>query len=151
MKVDPPSNFGQYENDLGETLNTELGTGFGMNSTFYMQFGRVTARMRASTMPGIITNFVNMADNGDEIDIEFVGGHPNRFESNYFWGQDIIYTVNGGKHSVSSPNGIADIHEYTINWTPERLEWYLDGNLVRTKLQADTCDDNGCAYPTAPA
>ncbi|KAG2186042.1 hypothetical protein INT43_002480, partial [Umbelopsis isabellina] len=150
MRLEPPTNFEQYDDDRGETLNAHLGTGFGMNATFYMQYGRVTARMRASTVKGIITNFVNMGDNGDEIDTEFVGGHPERFESNYFWGQQLIYTVNGGKHAITSPNGIADMHEYTINWTPERLEWYLDGTLVRTRLQSDTCGDNGCVYPTAP-
>jgi hypothetical protein len=151
MGMKPPTNFEQYESDKGEIFNVDLGTGFGMNASFHMQFGRVTATMRASTNKGIITNLVAMGDNGDEIDTEFVGGHPDRFESNYFWGEDLIYTVNGGKHAVSSPNGIGDWHEYSINWTPEKLEWYLDGTLVRTRLQSDTCSGRGCVYPTAPA
>lgn len=45
-----------------------------------------------------------------------------------------------------------DFHTYTIDWSPERIEWSIDGQVVRTREKKDTCDETGlCKFPSDPA
>lgn len=74
------------------------------------------------------------------------------FRTNYFWGKTVEYTVNGGIHEV--PNGAVDqtFHKYTIDWTPDKIDWLVDDKVVRSRLKADTCDGKGqCKFPSQPA
>lgn len=93
--------------------------------------------------------------------------------SNYFWGHNPLYTINGGYHEVAGKPTFEDFHKYTIEWYarniapynlelmelyavwnrgPERIQWFIDGNLVRTKERKETCGDDGvCKYPNLPS
>lgn len=48
--------------------------------------------------------------------------------------------------TVSSPE--ETFHTYSIDWTSERIEWLLDGEVVRTLKYADAVD--GTNYPQTP-
>lgn len=39
-------------------------------------------------------------------------------------------------------------HNYTTRWTKDSLEWYIDGNIVRTLAYADA--NGGKSYPQSP-
>ena len=42
------------------------------------------------------------------------------------------------------------IHSY--HRSPERIQWFVDGTLVRTRERKDTCDASGvCKFPSEPA
>lgn len=41
-----------------------------------------------------------------------------------------------------------DFHNYTIDWTKDRIQWWLDGTMVRELLPADAL--NGKNYPQTP-
>ena len=41
-----------------------------------------------------------------------------------------------------------DFHNYTTRWTNESLEWYIDGNVVRTLKYEDA--NGGKSYPQSP-
>jgi beta-glucanase (GH16 family) len=48
--------------------------------------------------------------------------------------------------TVSTPE--ETFHTYSIDWTSERIEWLLDGDVVRTLEYADALD--GANYPQTP-
>lgn len=48
--------------------------------------------------------------------------------------------------TVSTPE--ETFHTYSIDWTSERIEWLLDGEVVRTLEYADAVD--GTNYPQTP-
>ncbi|KAI1824980.1 concanavalin A-like lectin/glucanase domain-containing protein [Xylaria intraflava] len=113
---------------------------------FYFFFGRTEVLMKAASGQGIISSIVWGSDTLDEVDWEFKGGNDSFVFSNYFGKGDSNDTNTGGDHQVSG--SIYDLHNYTSVWTQEKLEWHLDGNLVRTLLPADA--HNGTHYPQTP-
>ncbi|KAI9488808.1 concanavalin A-like lectin/glucanase domain-containing protein [Zychaea mexicana] len=127
--------------------NKYEGRGPTFNASSYMHYGRVSATVKSANVGGAITAVILIGDGGDEIDFELLGGM-----SNYFWGHEVLYTVNGGYHEVAGGPVFDEYHTYTIDWTPDRIDWYIDGTLVRTKEKKDTCDGAGvCKFPSEPA
>jgi beta-glucanase (GH16 family) len=109
-----------------------------IEATRYLQYGKVTARMKTADSPGIVSSFITMSDVKDEIDWEWVGGKLSQGQSNYFWKGDDSASGNGGKHEIGG-NSNEDFHDYTIDWTPEGIEWLIDGKSIR-KLPASERD-----------
>ncbi|KAI8974411.1 concanavalin A-like lectin/glucanase domain-containing protein [Pilobolus umbonatus] len=139
----------QVENNF--PYNLHGGRGPTLNSTTYIKFGTVSARLRVASEGGVVTAFILIADDGDEIDFEFIGGDTDHVQTNYFWGQHMEYMVNGGIHNVSGSTD-KEFHKYTIVWQPDKIQWLVDDKLVRTKLKSDTCNTAGvCKFPTQPA
>ena len=64
-------------------------------STTYVWYGNVTAVMKSSRGQGVVSAFILLSDNKDEIDFEFVGADLNSVQSNfYFQGiTDCMFTV----------------------------------------------------------
>ncbi|KXN69149.1 glycoside hydrolase family 16 protein [Conidiobolus coronatus NRRL 28638] len=91
-------------------------TGTRIEATRYIQYGKITARMKTADSPGIVSSFITMSDVKDEIDWEWVG--------------DDSASGNGGKHEIGG-NSNEDFHDYTIDWKPEGIEWLIDGKSVR--------------------
>lgn len=60
--------------------NHQAAKGVTFSSEFYMLYGRVSARIKASRVGGSITAFILMSDSGDEIDFEFLGGDANQVQ-----------------------------------------------------------------------
>lgn len=109
-----------------------------------MHYGRLSATLKSAPVGGAITAVILLADGGDEIDVELLGGEqkgrahepftaiclfvclfvdvrwligdPNHVQSNYFYGHNILYTVNGGYHEISGPAVFDDYHTYSIDW-----------------------------------
>lgn len=62
------------------------------------------------------------------------------------------YTVNGGLHKVTGGSIDTTFHKYTIDWQPDKIQWFVDDVVVRTRTKAETCDGNGvCKFPSQPA
>jgi Glycosyl hydrolases family 16 len=51
---------------------------------------------------------------------------PNPKDKEPLWG------VFGTVESLSHSSKVDDFHKYTIDWNAERIEWGVDGSVVRT-------------------
>lgn len=123
------------------------GEGPQIQSQFYLFFGHVEVVMRAAKGAGIISCVVLMSDDLDEIDWEFIGSKHDSVETDYFGkGND---TLGDRELTVGVPDAMDSFHNYTWDWTHERIEWWIDGNLVRTLNYEDAL--GGKNYPQTPA
>ncbi|KAI0011431.1 glycoside hydrolase family 16 protein [Xylariaceae sp. FL0662B] len=137
----------QYDSENGAAFTIhKRGESPTLTSNFYFFFGRTEVWMRAASGQGIISSIVWASDVLDEVDWEFFGGNHTHVATNYF-GKGIQDDTNGGYHLV---NGSVqdEFHNYTCEWTKEKLDWYLDGELIRTLLAKDA--NNTETYPQTP-
>ena len=79
---------------------------------------------------GIVSSFITMSKQKDEIDFEWlVGKDPNAVTVNWFADGQAIY----GRDSVCYvPDAKYNFHDYTIEWTGDHITWLIDGNACKT-------------------
>ncbi|KAI1392628.1 glycoside hydrolase family 16 protein [Hypoxylon trugodes] len=117
-----------------------------LNSNFYFFGGKTEVLLKAAPGTGIISSIVWSSDVLDEVDWEFFGGNTTHVSTNYFgkgeqdYHNAIYYPVNGGVQD--------DFHNYTCVWTEDKLEWHIDGQLVRTLTPKEA--NNTRNYPQTP-
>ncbi|KAI0120692.1 concanavalin A-like lectin/glucanase domain-containing protein [Xylariales sp. AK1849] len=117
-----------------------------LETNFYFFWGKTEVIMKAANGTGIISSIVWGSDDLDEMDWEFKGGDPGNVQTNYF-GKGVQNDTNGAGFPVDG--GVqADWHNYTNVWTADKLEWWIDGKLVRSLLPADA--NNTESYPQTP-
>ncbi|OAA78647.1 extracellular cell wall glucanase Crf1/allergen Asp F9 [Akanthomyces lecanii RCEF 1005] len=115
-----------------------------LRSDNYLFFGRVDVEMQAAAGKGIVTSIVLLSDDLDEVDFETVGFDNKQIQSNYFSkGDDSVFN-RGGFHDVDNPLGA--VHKYSFEWTPEKIDWIINGAVVRTLSRASVGD----AFPQSP-
>ncbi|KAL2147477.1 hypothetical protein VTI28DRAFT_9377 [Corynascus sepedonium] len=137
----------KYDNELGAVFSiskeTEAPT---ISSNKYIFFGQVDVTVRAARGVGVVTSFVLQSDDLDEIDWEWLGGDATQVQTNYFSKGCTETYDRGGFSPVADP--INQFHTYTIKWTPEQLDWIIDGAVVRTLKNTGA---EGCSgYPQSP-
>ncbi|KAI0403123.1 concanavalin A-like lectin/glucanase domain-containing protein [Xylaria palmicola] len=115
-------------------------------SNFYFFFGRTEVWMKAAQGQGIISSIVWQSDTLDEVDWEFKGGNETMVFSNYYGKGRNETTGTGGDHPISG--SIYDLHNYTSVWTKDKLEWHLDGHLIRTLLPEEA--NHTMNFPQTP-
>ncbi|EWG49454.1 murein transglycosylase [Fusarium verticillioides 7600] len=106
-----------------------------LSSTVYMWYGNVKARFKTSRGAGVITAFILFSDVKDEIDYEFVGTELGDAQTNYYF-QGITNYENS--ENITLSDTFANFHDYEIRWTPDKIEWWVDGKLGRTLQKSDT-------------
>jgi hypothetical protein len=57
--------------------NEISGRGPTLNASTYILYGKISATIRSAPVGGAITAFIMIADEGDEIDFELLGGDTN--------------------------------------------------------------------------
>lgn len=102
-------------------------------------------RLRAKDLPqGVVAsaflfNFDAQSGGQDELDVEILTKQPsNRFLATSW--DSWVAGVHGYNDQIHHSGALVgadgyDFHQwntYTIRWYPNRVEWYLNGNLVRT-------------------
>ena len=138
-----------YEKDTGAHFQiNKQGDSPTIRSKFYIFWGKVSFLMKASPGKGIISSFMLLSDNLDEIDWEFIGT-DDRGTTN-FYGKGIEDYTNGEYHDMSgTPHD--DYHNYTTVWTEEALDFYINDQKVRTVKPEDSVLKNGTdIYPQTP-
>lgn len=103
-------------------------------SNGHYQYGTYTVRMKAVAGEGVVSSFFiytgpSEGNPWDEIDIEITGKIPTQLQTNY-------YTNGVGEHEAYINLGFdasAAFHTYSIEWLPDEINWYVDGNLVHTE------------------
>lgn len=142
-----PNNIRQQNGFLNLFLtNPEGGTRISLGDTLH--YGRVEAKFRIASGMNVVSSFIFMADNKDEIDFEFVQNTANKtnvIQTNYFYRGIPIFDKNAKMYRTRNP--LANFyHTYMLNWTEDRYEWYFNGNLLRTLYKNSTKN-----YPDSPS
>ncbi|KAJ3117665.1 hypothetical protein HDU96_005950 [Phlyctochytrium bullatum] len=131
---------GSYPSALGSRLS----------STTYMLYGTIKARFRTAWPGGIVTAFITYSDVKDEIDWEITGKEIGAGQSNFFYRGVVDYTKS--KIHPTGTNTSESSHEYEVRWTKDSITWVIDGEVQRTVLRKDTCDETGeCKFPSTPS
>ncbi|KAK4056085.1 putative glycosidase CRH2 [Microbotryomycetes sp. JL221] len=131
--------------------------GTSLSSTRSIWYGNVTARIKSSVEPGVVTSFSLISGVQDEIVWEFTGAIDTA-STNYFrrgqMGQgatDSAPTFRDEDIPVGDRG--ADFADFGIVWTPETLSWTLNGKIVRSVQKRDTHDPSTGLYgfPSTPS
>lgn len=121
-----------------------------ISSTTYLLYGKVSVTMKTSRGNGIITAFILYSNLKDEIDYEFVGSSVDQVQTNYYYRGILNHT-----HFTISKllDTFSNFHTYTIDWTEDKLTWFVDGKLLRVLKKNDTWDEDQQKYlfPLSPS
>ena len=117
-----------------------------IQSNFYIFFGEVEVWMKAATGQGVVSSIVLESDDLDEVDWELIGGNNTHVESNYFGKGNTTSYDRAVWHPIDKPQ--ETFHNYTTRWTAEKLEWFIDGNPIRTLEYKDA--NGGKNFPQTP-
>ncbi|KAF2033090.1 concanavalin A-like lectin/glucanase [Setomelanomma holmii] len=101
-----------------------------VQSNFYMLFGRL-----------------EISEALDEIDWEFLGSNTTHAMTNYF-GKGNTTAFDRGINYKMDAAPQDDFHNYTIDWTKDRIQWWIDDKMVRELVPAQAL--NGKNYPQTP-
>ncbi|PIA13558.1 hypothetical protein COEREDRAFT_83416 [Coemansia reversa NRRL 1564] len=131
--------------------STKKGFGATAKSSHTIQYGRVTARVKSGSLAkGVVTSFIIINEQtGDEIDFEWVGLNPDQVQTNFYYRGVLDYTkmlpANVGSDSSAA------YHDYTIDWSEDKIVWLVDNKPIRTLNRADTYDASKgvYAFPTS--
>ena len=124
--------------------------------------------MKASPGTGIISAIVMQSKNLDEIDWEFLGKHAlhasyssshridplfaggdtEEIQTNFCGKGNTTTWDRGGFQPLDTPQ--EQFYAYTFDWASERMEWSIDGTVVRTVPYDDPIALNGRNYPQTP-
>ncbi|MDR9829618.1 family 16 glycosylhydrolase [Vibrio sp. FNV 38] len=101
-------------------------------------FGKFVMRMKLVSNPGVVSSFFTY-DNESwqggipwrEIDIEAIGKHPDKLQTNLITGTAAKRLHSESIHNVESLN---EFQEYTLIWTPDEITWLVNGEMVHQEL-----------------
>ncbi|KIW08294.1 uncharacterized protein PV09_01212 [Verruconis gallopava] len=137
-----------YTSNGAEFTISERGQSPTIQSQFYIMFGSVSVILKAASGTGIISSIVLESDDLDEIDWEWMGGNTTHVETNFF-GKGNTTTYNRAiYYPVDDPQN--SWHNYTVHWTAEQLQWWIDGQMVRSLDYDGNGTLNGYNYPQTP-
>ncbi|KIX95904.1 uncharacterized protein Z520_08159 [Fonsecaea multimorphosa CBS 102226] len=135
-----------YGDDGAEFTISQRGQSPTVQTNFYLFFGQVEVIMKAAKGQGIVSSMVLQSMDLDEVDWEFIGGNNSYVETNFFskgnqtdYGNAIWYPVNDPQN---------EWHNYTLDWSHEKLDWIIDGTIIRTLTYDEA--DNGLKFPQTP-
>lgn len=118
-----------------------------IRTKFYFFFGRTEIWLKVAKGRGIVSSMMWLSDNLDEVDWEFFGSNNTHAETNYF-GKGLPDFHNAIYHPMAGKGPQDDYHNYTTVWTKEMIQWFIDGQHVRTLLPKDA--NNSLYYPQTP-
>lgn len=137
-----------WDEKLGTTFTIERsGDSPMVASQFYMLFGRLEVIMRAAKGKGIVSSAILQSEALDEIDWEFLGSNTTHVLTNYYGKGNDTYG-NRGREFKMDKTPQDEWHNYTIDWTKDRIQWWLDDKMLRELLPTEAL--NGKNYPQTP-
>ena len=120
-----------------------------VRTNFYIFFGQVEVIMKAAHGQGIVSSIVLQSDDLDEVDWEWIGGNSTFVQTNYFGKGNTTSYDRSAWHEVSGPDTQEAFHNYTLDWSAEKLDFIIDGNVIRTLKYEDA--NGGKNYPQTPS
>lgn len=122
-----------------------------------IRYGRLEARIKApprQEASGYITSLFTYRAEGsprewEEIDVELEGGRPDKFQANLIYGIDAWDWWStrswGGWEEKIDIGPVDQWRVFAIEWVPESIKWYVDGQWVKTLHQSDIDCQPECA------
>lgn len=101
-----------------------------VRTTQEFRYGYFEGRLRVARGPGMVTSFFTYAQQDgakrpNEIDIEILGRNPRVLEATIHENGKPTHT------KIALPfDASADFHTYGIEWLPDTVRWYADGNMI---------------------
>ncbi|TAQ83205.1 hypothetical protein B7494_g8471 [Chlorociboria aeruginascens] len=138
-----------YTSDGAQFIIAEAGNAPTITSEKYIFFGNVEVYMKASTGDGVVSSFILESDDLDEIDWEWIGSVDESVESNFF-GKGNTTTYDRALYHTTTTSMFTEYHTYGVDWTSERIQWSIDGSVVRTLAYGDALALGGRNYPQTP-
>lgn len=100
-------------------------------------YGHFSALVKTSAFPGTVSSMFLYRNNPwQEIDIEFLGSQPRKIQFNVYFNKGKEGDPNND-YRLDSPvqydlpfDSSEDFHEYSFDWTPTSIRWYVDGKLM---------------------
>lgn len=117
-----------------------------LTSQFTIMFGRLEVHMKGARGQGIVSGIVLLSKDLDEIDWELIGGNETHVQSNYFGKGNQTSFDRAVWHPINNP--MDEFHNYTLHWTAEKIDFFVDTALVRTLMYEDAL--GGKNYPQTP-
>lgn len=103
-------------------------------------FGRFEAMLQATNVPGLVTGFFLHRDSPrQEIDVEILGNRPDHLLVNVFYnpgtsGAKFDYGYRGTPIIIELGfDASKALHQYTIEWDPSEIRWFVDRTLVHRR------------------
>lgn len=102
------------------------------------KYGRYEMRMKVAKGSGILSTFFTYKNGSEisgntweEIDLEIFGkNNATQWQSNVITGVNPNITRTEGIHT-SGVSLADDYHTYAVEWTPEYIAWFVDGDQIR--------------------
>lgn len=101
--------------------------------------------MRAARGPGLVTGFfLHRSGPRQEIDVELMGNNPRRVLLNVYFnpgdeGAALDYGYRGSPHAIDLEFDASEaFHRYAIEWSPDRIRWFIDDMLVHERGSWDS-------------
>ncbi|KAK6364631.1 hypothetical protein LTS17_011928 [Exophiala oligosperma] len=117
-----------------------------VQTNFYLFFGQVEVWLKAAPGKGVVSSIVLESNDLDEVDWEWIGPNNTYVQTNYF-GKGNTTTYDRSRiHEVDDAQG--KFHNYTVDWSAEKLEWFIDGQSIRVLNYADA--NGGHNFPQTP-
>ena len=129
-------------------------------------YGRIEARMKApnrETASGYISSLFTYRFDKDpnsetpdsteweELDVELEGGRPDKFQANLIYGKDTWEWWRTRQYGAWEDKIVVgpvdEWRVFAIEWLPDAIRWYVDGELVKTLSQTDLDCDPECKPP----
>lgn len=106
---------------------------------FNFRYGKIEARIKLPYSQGIWPAFWMLGESFSEvgwpacgeIDImEMIGGenNDNQVHGTAHWDNNGSHASYGGTYTLDSGIFADDFHTFSVQWTPEFIRWYVDGN-----------------------
>lgn len=141
-----PSNFASMGNGAGrltlrrEPTSVREYTSAALSTEDRYRYGRFSADLMPARVSGLVTGmFLHRNSPRQEIDIEFPGNDTTKLLVNIYFnpgeeGARLEYGYRGTPQLIELGFDAADdFHRYEIEWTPERVRWSVDGELLRER------------------
>ena len=125
-----------YDNQGAQFRISKQGEAPTIQSNFYFFFGHVDVVMKPAPGQGIISSIVLESDDLDEVDWEFLGGVDSSVQTNFFGKGNTTSYDRMIQYNVDTPQ--ETWHTYSLDWTSERLQWLIDGSVVRELKYTDS-------------
>ena len=138
-----PSNFAADDHGAAQLILRKEDVGVrrysaaALSSRERFLYGRFEAILRPPHVQGVITGvFLHRNTPWQEIDIEFAGKYSRQMLVNVFYnpgGEGARFDYGDRGTPVLVDLGFQpadDFHAYAIEWGPDELRWYVDGELV---------------------
>lgn len=135
-------------------------------STRAFHYGRIEARMKAPSRDvasGYISSLFTFRYGNDptsdvphkieweEIDVELEGGRPDKFQANLIYGKDskdwLATRAYGAWEDKIEVGPVDEWRVFAIEWLPNSIRWFVDGELVKTLKASDIDCDPSCVPP----